>query len=113
MEMKLGTDIVHIQRFGEKLEKNRWKFERDVFFESELLEDVSIEHLAGIFAAKEATMKALDLAPGSWKSIKVQKRPSGKPVVVLQEELAGSLERCEVSISHAGDYAIATVICVL
>jgi len=71
----------------------------------------SIEHLAGIFAAKETAIKALDLGPGSWKTIKILKQPSGKPVIELSGNLAGSSMRCDVSISHAGDYAIATVIC--
>lgn len=111
MNVQLGTDIVHIPRFKEKLEKNRWKFERDVFFDGELGGDGAPEHLAGIFAAKEAAIKAFDLAPGSWKTVEIQKQPSGKPVIELHGDLANSGKNCDVSISHAGDYAIATVIC--
>ena len=110
MNVKLGTDIVHIPRFKEKLEANRWKFERDVFFDEELSGSDSIEHLAGIFAAKEAAIKALDLTPGNWKAIKIQKESSGKPTIALQGDLADPARSCDVSISHAGEYAIAVVI---
>ena len=111
MEIKVGTDIVHIPEFKARFGKNRWKFERDVFFEDELADD-SPEHLAGIFAAKEAVMKALDLAPGSWKSVEVVKLESGKPELIFHDNIKDKIKNCDVSISHAGDYAIAVVICV-
>lgn len=109
MEIKAGTDIVHIPEFKERFEKSRWKFERDVFFEEEL-EDGLPEHLAGVFAAKEAAIKALDLKPGSWKSIEIKKLDSGKPTIVLHGD-KNNVKNCDISISHAGDYAIAVVIC--
>jgi len=108
--IKVGTDIVHTLEFKERFEKSRWKFERDVFFESEFKDD-SLEHLAGIFAAKEAVMKALDLAPGSWKSVQIEKLESGKPKLILHNNIKDKIKNCDVSISHAGDYAIAVVIC--
>lgn len=108
--IKVGTDIVHIERFKEKFERNRWKFERDVFFEDEFIDDSS-EHLAGIFAAKEAVLKALDLAPGSWKVVEIRKRESGKPIIVFHGD-KNNIKNCDISISHAGEYATAVVVCV-
>lgn len=112
MRIKVGTDIISISRFGEKFDDNRWKFERDIFFEDEVLEDSSPEHLAGIFAAKEAAIKAFGLEPGSWKLIKIKKLASGKPVLGLDNKLKASIKNCDVSISHSEDYAIAVVICI-
>ena len=108
--MRVGTDIVHIPNFKERLEKNRWKFERDVFFKGELGNGLP-EHLAGVFAAKEAAIKALGLAPGRWKSAEIKKFDSGKPTLILKDDIKSKAESCDVSISHAGDYAIAIVVC--
>ena len=58
--MKLGIDIVHIPEF-EKLMQDRGFIKR-VFHESEL-KDYRAEHLAGIFAAKEAFFKAINQKP--------------------------------------------------
>ena len=110
METRVGTDIVYIPEFRDKLARSRWKFERDVFFEGELEND-SPEHLAGIFAAKEAVMKTLDLAPGSWKLVEIRKLESGKPELIFHNNIKDKIKNCDVSISHAGEYAIAIVVC--
>ena len=112
MNIKIGTDIVHIEKFREVLDRNRWKFERDVFLEEERSDDSSVEHLAGIFAAKEAAIKALGLSPGRWKSIKIQKIASGKPTVAVIGD-APQIKSCDISISHAGEYAIAVAVFVV
>jgi phosphopantetheine--protein transferase-like protein len=107
--MRVGTDIVYIADFNERFAKNRWKFEQDVFFEGEL-GNGSMEHLAGVFAAKEAAIKALDLVPGSWKAVEIKKRKSGKPELLLHNG-KDRIKNCGISISHAGDYATAVVVC--
>ena len=111
MEIKVGTDIVSIGRFKERLEKNRWKFEEDIFLQDEIAAHDSSEHLAGVFAAKESVIKALDLKPGSWKSVKIGKSETGRPEVILRGEIGKKVKNCDVSISHDGEYAIAVSIC--
>lgn len=109
MEIKIGSDILQLGKFRTAFRKNPEKFERDIFSELEL-QNPAIPHLAGIFAAKEAVIKALDLGAGKWKSIEVKNTKSGKPVLNLRGALAkGNIKSCDLSISHHGDYVIAVV----
>ena len=74
--------------------------------------------LAGRFAAKEAVLKALGTGWRGgieFRDIETLPDPLGKPLVTLHHktaELARSLgiEQILISISHAGDYAIASAI---
>lgn len=99
--MKIGTDIVHIPRFG-KLMGNEG-FIKKVFHPSEY-RNYKAEHLAGIFAAKEAFFKAINKKPG-WLRVEIRKQRTDRPV--LSNDL--KIEVADVSISHDKDYAIATV----
>jgi len=78
-------------------------------------------HLAGRFAAKEACLKALGTGmsgsgiDGSLREIEVTPARSGRPVLSLSgwAEKIGRRRKvyeCTVSISHSGDFAIASVI---
>jgi phosphopantetheine--protein transferase-like protein len=118
MEVKVGTDILHLQKFKKTFLRYPHKWKRDIFSKSELT-DARTEHLAGIFAAKEAIMKALDIKPGHWKLIEVKRRSSGKPFVALSPKIAkkditrtnyGSIVSADVSISHHGDYVLAVAV---
>lgn len=112
MEIKIGSDIIHLGKFKRAFAGHRSKFKEDVFFPTEL-EDTEISHLAGIFAAKEATIKALDLKPGQWKKIEIKHTNSGKPLVSLKPPLdQKSIKSHDVTISHHGDYALAVVVMV-
>ncbi|KAI1938942.1 hypothetical protein LOZ66_003019 [Ophidiomyces ophidiicola] len=69
--------------------------------------------LAGRFAAKEAARKA---APGgasciSWKEVIVRAEPggNGKPEIVYARNAADHGQIGKLSISHDGDYVVATV----
>jgi holo-[acyl-carrier protein] synthase len=103
MIMKIGTDIVFIPRF-EKLMENE-KFIKKVFHSSECKQYTS-EHLAGVFAAKEAFFKAIDKKP-DWLRVEVRKQCTGRPVIASDIDGLGATD---VSISHDNDYATATVI---
>lgn len=104
--MRTGTDLVHIPRFVSSLEKERWKFERDVFWPEEL--EGGGEHAAGVFALKEAALKAFGLTPGSWKAVRIGGE-AGRPEVSFTEgEWKGW--SWDASLSHDGEYASAIVV---
>jgi len=112
-DLKIGTDIISIKRFRRRFEKVRAKFERDVFWGEEYAGNSSAEHLAGIFAAKEAAMKALGLCPGAWKDIKITKDSSDRPRLILMGNKTHAVKYADLSISHDGNYAIAVVVIVM
>lgn len=93
--VSIGTDIVYIPKFAEKLESA--EFVRKVFNKSEL-EKNTAEHLAGVFAAKEAFIKAKGRKI-DWLDIQINYQ-NGKPMI----------EGSDVSISHDKDYAVAVVL---
>lgn len=95
----------------------------DRLFNSEELERAAertqpAEHLAGVFAAKEALLKALR-TPGVLgkyhKEVTVGHREDGAAYLRPSATLAATLARLganilDVSISHDGDYALASVL---
>ena len=98
----VGVDIVHIQKI-EKLLRSV-EAARKVFHPSEL-SDKRLEHIAGIFAAKEAYFKAAGKAP-EWLSVEVTAGENSAPDI----SVAGSRVKPSVSISHDGEYAVAVVV---
>lgn len=95
----LGVDIVNIPEFFRSVESGGDSFLQRTFVANEL-SNKKIEHLAGIFAAKEAVGKALSLPVGSW--LKIEIKSDGKPRALIDGQ-----EKAEISISHHIDYAIA------
>ncbi len=109
--MRVGVDLVSISRFERAL--SRWGDKLlSRLFTPEELADRRAEHLAGLFAAKEAFLKALGrgLSGLSWHDVVVLKDRGGAPVLRLSERV-GFKGRVALSISHDGDYAVA--VCVL
>lgn len=99
---KIGTDIVKISRM-EKSIKNE-SFLRRVFTEKEIEYCRKAENYAGIFAAKEAYFKAIGTGiTVPLTSMEILHNDRGKPYL-------NGISNCDVSISHDGDYAIATVV---
>jgi len=97
--MKVGTDIVHIQRF-ENIDDLSLK---KIFHPTELRNKDPL-HLAGIFAVKESCKK---IFPNSnWLDFEIKKQKNGKPVINTRYNFKG-----DISISHDQEYAIAVVIC--
>ena len=109
MEIKVGCDIVHIPKFKKSAEAGGRKFFEKIFTAYELAGTPSIETLAGIFAAKEAAIKALGIPVGSWHNIEISHHKNGKPKIKL---LGNSVSKYkgEVSIAHDGEYALAFVV---
>lgn len=78
MKTKIGIDIVYIPRF-KALMQNK-SFINKVFHASEI-QDYRPEHLAGIFAAKEAFFKSLDKKTLDWLAVEIK-----SPVVPIKIE---------------------------
>lgn len=108
MNIKIGCDLVSLDKFKKTFEKNGQLILEKIFSMQEINSNHKIESLAGIFAAKEATIKALELTTDDWLKIEILKKENGKPFLKLN-----NLDKeyfCDVSISHDKNYAIATVI---
>ena len=119
-----GIDLVPVSKIR-KIMLSRPDFAREIFTGAEreycLARRDPYIHFAGRFAAKEACLKALGTGlsgngiDGSLGEIEVSADKSGKPVLSLSGWTAkiGSRKKiCQytVSISHSGDYAVASVI---
>ena len=108
MPFRIGCDIVSIHRFRERISESGESFLERVFQPHEQ-RGASLERLAGLFAAKEAVCKALCLRAGSWLQIGVTHEFSGSPRIELSEPQPG-LQDLHLSISHAGEYAVAVAL---
>lgn len=110
MKIVTGIDLVYIPRFRAVLKQDGEKFLERVYLREEL-SDQGVQHLAGIFAAKEAVMKALDLPKNSWEDIIIKYR-NGSPfaeIINYSIKIASS----SLSISHDGKYIIAQFIAII
>ena|SRR3990167_9850308 len=107
MKIKIGCDLVNIERFKKSLENRN--FLEKIFSPEELRNRYKIESLAGLFAAKEAVFKALDITTDNWLNIQILKQNSGKPYLVLDNIELNFEYSCDISISHDGIYALAFV----
>ena len=101
----IGIDIVDIRKFSKKASD---KFSKKIFTKSELTyssnKKNSLQTLAGIFAAKEAVIKAnnLNLAYILRKKIEILHQNSKPVAYINNKSIIG-----DISISHDGNYAIA------
>ncbi len=108
MQIKIGCDLVYIPRFQKAIERSGDAFLNKLFTSAELAQATSIISLAGYFAAKEATLKALELQPGIWHAIQVRKKQTGRPYILLDSVyVPKQLISSDLSISHDGEYAMA------
>jgi len=106
MDIRSGVDLVHIPRFAKFL-KNPQAVKK-VFHASELKRD-SVEHLAGVFAIKEAFFKALGQNP---HFLEIEVSPArGKPTIIYPSH--HPIQSIDISVSHDKDYAIAQVVMLL
>ena len=113
-----GVDIIEIPRIKQVLDRYGQRFLKRVFTPDEITYCRGrAPNLAGRFAAKEATMKALGTGVRgvSWKDIEVVRSESGAPSVKLHgraEKRAVRLRVVDisVSISHSREYAVAFVV---
>ena len=111
MKISVGNDIVNITRFRNKIMKNK-KILENILLSSEM-KNKEVKHLAGLFAAKEAITKALNLKVGKWLDIEILHDKYGKPKVNLSPDLSKKILDYSLSITHDGEYALATVVVLL
>ena len=119
--MILGNDIIEIERIRQAIERSSSFVER-VYTPHEIDYCESrnkgrYESFAGIYAAKEAFIKALGtgMRHGSWQDIEIYHDELGAPLIRLQDTFKNIYEtlgytNIHVSISHCKEYAMSTVI---
>ncbi len=113
--MRIGTDIVKISRM-ERLIKNGIPSKIFTAYEARYISTKAnpAQTAAGIFAAKEAVLKALGTGITlPLKDVEIFHISGGMPKVCLHgraEEYVGGIGDAQVSISHDGEYATACVV---
>lgn len=121
ISLKLGTDIIEIERIATAIKKNKHFCER-IYTPAEIAycenkKQNKYASYAGIYAAKEAFFKALGTGfrRGSWHEIEITHDELGAPQIILKGTFAKVLEEINkeqivLSISHCKTYAISQVI---
>ena len=111
MKPRIGIDIVDVAEFERTLRKGGDAFKERCFHESEI-GNGSPEHLAGVFAAKEAVIKALSLPNESWPNVRIGRDKSGKPFAeYLGDDIC--IKESDLSISHDKKFAVASYVAFL
>lgn len=99
---KIGIDIVKIARIEKSIKNDT--FLQQVFTDREREYCKRAESFAGIFACKEAYFKAVGTGiKFPLTDVEILHSDKGKPYI-------DGIKNSDVSISHDGEYAIATVI---
>jgi len=118
----LGIDVVDLSRLEGVLERHGGAFERRVFLAREIRRGLRgrprLAHLGGLFAAKEAVLKALGTgwaAGVGFRQVEIRRTPSGAPAVELHAAAADRARQLGVrtihlSITHDGGVAAAVAV---
>jgi len=115
--MKIGTDIIQINRIEKLLERFGNKFKIKFLNDDEIKLVKKAESIAGFWSAKEAISKAIgcgickDL---SFHDINISKDSRGTPYFRLSKKAQEiyKIKSSSLSISHDGGFAIAVVVIV-
>jgi holo-[acyl-carrier protein] synthase len=121
MIVGLGLDVVDLARFAGVLERHGEAFVRRIYRPDEVRARKGggrVAHLAGLFAAKEAAMKALGTGWGEgvgFRQIEIARGAQGPPALIFHEQAArraGEIGagRSHLSITHDGRVAAAVVV---
>lgn len=120
--VRIGMDLVEISEVARSISDFGDRYLRRVFAEHELLGcrthsgDPDVERLAARFAAKEATIKALDIADATELThIVVVNAANGRPELQLLGVYARRSHELgafavDLTLTHERNYAAATVI---
>jgi phosphopantetheine--protein transferase-like protein len=111
--VRTGVDLVEIESFERSMRRGGEPFRRRLFHPTESA-GASLQRLAGIFAAKEAAFKALELPAGNWHVVQIAHRPDGRPFLCFAPEYdASRIASLDLSITHCGEYAFASVVALI
>ena len=117
-----GIDLVDFGRIESMIERHGGRFLNRVFTAREQSDAKSVsrwvEKLAGRFAAKEAVLKLLGTGwrgKIAWTDIEVTNGSMGQPRVELNGEVKriadkAGIEQVTLSITHTGNFAIASAV---
>ncbi len=115
----IGTDIIECPRIGKMVENHGELFLRRVYTDREIRYCQSrkhaIENFAGLWAAKEAILKAIGTGWSrgvAWTDIEVRQTQKDRPRVLVcglakEEAIRRGIGNILVSISHCRTYATA------
>ncbi len=119
--MKLGIDIIEIERIQKAIEKSE-SFLKRVYREDEISYCKSkgkgcYQSFSGVYAGKEAFLKALGtgMRHGSWQDIEIHYDSLGAPQIRLYDTFLTMFNetghtKIHISISHCQSMAISEVI---
>ena len=118
--LRTGVDLIELDRVESAIQRHGARFLERVFTPGELQEvGENIASLAGRFAAKEATAKALGTGIGDvgWQEIEILRGPSRQPHLHLHGKASSladelGLETWSLSLSHTRTHAIALVVAI-
>ena len=110
-----GIDLVYIKRFEKCIDDNT--FLNSIFNEQEIeyiKKHKTLDTIAGLFAAKEAMLKALKKGINNYslKDIEISHDSNNAPYIILHGNIEKDyhINNISLSISHDGDYAVAIVL---
>ena len=121
----VGIDIVLVSRVLDVLEHKKFydkvlnsKEQEYILTKKQASKMVEAKSIAGLYAAKEAVLKAFGVGITNGyglKDVTIDHDELGKPIVLLSESLISLLnsmgkKSVNLSISHDGDYATAIAI---
>ena len=102
----LGVDLCEVDRIAEALERHGARFLERLFVAGEVRHPLGsrrvAEHVAGLFAAKEAAMKALGTGMNgvAFREIAVAREPGGPPRLVLSGRALARARALGVVAAH-------------
>jgi holo-[acyl-carrier protein] synthase len=120
--MRVGVDLVQISRITRTYQRFGDRFLHRAYHPNEIKEVIELEkrnparvgpYLASRWAVKEAVFKAVNAERRCrvpFPAIYLSKSESGSPVLARSESDWSTWQDASVSLSHDGDYAIASVI---
>jgi len=105
--MSIGIDIINIDHFRNALASGGQSFLNNHFHPAETVNRTN-EHLAGVFAAKEAIIKTGYMKVPDYLAVQILNAVNGRPVVHGAE--GNEIADLEISISHTDTTAVAVAI---
>lgn len=117
----VGTDLVELERLAEAYRRHGERLLARICRPGELKQrsgSALIQHLGGLFAAKEAVLKALGTGWSQglgFRQVEVVEQTGGAPAVRLHDQAAAraaelGIARLHVSITHERRYAAAVAV---